>query len=678
MTPVLLLTTKYYSSTTKYYSSTTKYYPSTTPVVQSTTKYYSSTTPYYSVLQSTTPVLLHQVLHPPQKVTLDLHQVLCLSRKVTLDLQQVLRLPHRMTRMLDPRHIWNVISNARSNKCHLPSSPNTAPATQNDHPTCGKTTPVLQSTTQVLLRYYSTNAPSTKRDTWPSPSTAPVTKSDTRPSPCIAPVTKSATWPSPSTAPTTQSDTWTSPTTAPTTQSDTWPSPSTAPATQNDSQAWSLSHMKRHFQCEEQQMSPAKLTTYCACHAKWPSNICQKFAENRWNVISNARPIRSGSETAPRMIRDRFRQSATRHATEVTFRAPDERFVLKNTTFRAPAIFPNFTKYCAYHEKWHLNFTKYCAYHEKWHLNFTKYCAYHAKWHLNFTKYCACHEKWHLNFTKYCAYHAKWHLNFTKYCAPTTQSDTWTSPSTAPTTQSDTWTSPTTAPTTQRDTWPSPTTAPATQNDSQAWSSSHMKRHFQCEEQQMSPAKLTTYCACHAKWPSNICQKFAENRWNVISNARLIRSGSETAPRMIRDRFRQSATRHATEVTFRAPDERFVLKNTTFRAPAIFPNFTKYCAYHEKWHLNFTKYCAYHAKWHLNFTKYCACHEKWHLNFTKNCAYHAKWHLNFTKYCAYHAKWHLNFTNYCACHAKRRSDCNCNWLYYYAAILIDSTVPQRF
>ena len=117
----------------------------------------------------------------------------------------------------------------------------------------------------------------------------------------------------------------------------------------------------------------------------------QKFAENSWNVISNARPTRDRSETVPSMIQDRLRQSATR---EVTFRAPDERFVLKNTTFRAPAIFPNFTKSCAYHAKWHLNFTKYCAYHENWHLNFTKYCAYHEKWHLTFTKYCACHTEW--------------------------------------------------------------------------------------------------------------------------------------------------------------------------------------------------------------------------------------------------------------------------------------------
>ena len=152
-----------------------------------------------------------------------------------------------------------------------------------------------------------------------------------------------------------------------------------------------------------------------------------------------------------------------------------------------------------------------------------------------------------------------------------------------------------------------------------------------------------------------------------------MRGRSENDPSTFRDRFRQSATRRVTEVTFRAPDEHFVLKNTTFRAPAIFPNFTKYCAYHAKWHLNFTKYCAYHAKWHLNFTKYCAYHEKWHLTFTKYCAYHAKWHLNFTKYCAYHAKWRLNFTKYCAYHAKWHLNFT-----YYAAIVIDSTTTQWF
>ena len=98
--------------------------------------------------------------------------------------------------------------------------------------------------------------------------------------------------------------------------------------------------------------------------------------------------------------------------------------------------------------------------------------------------------------------------------------------------------------------------------------------------------------------------------WNVIYNARPIREWSETIPIMIRAWNRQSATRRANRVTFRAPDEHFLLKNITFRAPAIIPNSTKYCACHEKWHLTFTKYCPCHEKCHLTFTKYCACHEK--------------------------------------------------------------------
>ena len=59
--PVLLRTTKYYSSTTKYYSSTTPYYKvllqyysllqTYNKVLLRTTEYYSSTTPYYKVLQ---------------------------------------------------------------------------------------------------------------------------------------------------------------------------------------------------------------------------------------------------------------------------------------------------------------------------------------------------------------------------------------------------------------------------------------------------------------------------------------------------------------------------------------------------------------------------------------------------------------------------------------------------
>ena len=51
---------------------------------------------------------------------------------VTIQPHQILCLPRKMTRLLYRPHIWNVISNARSNRCHYPTSPNTAPATKND------------------------------------------------------------------------------------------------------------------------------------------------------------------------------------------------------------------------------------------------------------------------------------------------------------------------------------------------------------------------------------------------------------------------------------------------------------------------------------------------------------------------------------------------------------------
>ena len=48
---------------------------------------------------------------------------------ITLQPHQILRLPRKMTLMTDVRHIWNVIYNARSNRCHTPTSQSTAPAT---------------------------------------------------------------------------------------------------------------------------------------------------------------------------------------------------------------------------------------------------------------------------------------------------------------------------------------------------------------------------------------------------------------------------------------------------------------------------------------------------------------------------------------------------------------------
>ena len=54
---------------------------------------------------------------------------------------------------------------------------------------------------------------------------------------------------------------------------------------------------------EQQQMASSNITEYCACHANWLWKLSQKFLENCWNVISNAGPIRAGSDHDPTMIR---------------------------------------------------------------------------------------------------------------------------------------------------------------------------------------------------------------------------------------------------------------------------------------------------------------------------------------------------------------------------------------
>ena len=414
---------------------------------------------------------------------------------VTIQPHQILRLPRKMTRLLYRPHIWNVISNARSNRCHHPTSPNTAPATK------------------------------------------------------------------------------------------------------NASTALSSSHMKRHFQCAEQQVSLSNLTKYCACHEKWHCKISKKISKNRWNVISNAGPIRAWSDHDPTMKT----QTATRLASEVTFRAHHEHFLLKNTTFRAQSYIQTFTKYCACHVKCHLNFTKYCACHAE-RLTYLVLIAYETSFTVRGATGVTIQPHQILRLPR-------------KMTRLLYRPHIWNVISNA---RSNRCHHPT-----------SPNTAPATKNDSTALSSSHMKRHFQCAEQQVSLSNLTKYCACHEKWHCKISKKISKNRWNVISNAGPIRAWSEHDPSMIRawsehdpTMKTQTATRLASEVTFRAHHEHFLLKNTTFRAQSYIQTFTKYCACHVKCHLNFTKYCACHEKWHLNFTKYCACHEKWHLNFTKYCAGH--------------------------------------------------------
>ena len=162
-TPVLTCTTKYYSSTNLYYKVLLQYYPvlqSTTPVLRRTTKYYSNTTPYYnttlyyssttlyykvllkhySALHSTTlyyKVLLqyYPVLQSTSwliRITYETSFTMRGATKGSLQLQQILRLPRKRNVMIDPSLVWNVSYNARSDRNHPATSPNSTPATQKE------------------------------------------------------------------------------------------------------------------------------------------------------------------------------------------------------------------------------------------------------------------------------------------------------------------------------------------------------------------------------------------------------------------------------------------------------------------------------------------------------------------------------------------------------------------
>ena len=60
---------------------------------------------------------------------------------------QILRLPRKMTLMIDLRHIWNVIYNARSNRGYAPTSPNTAAASKSNAWTSPNALPATRSAT---------------------------------------------------------------------------------------------------------------------------------------------------------------------------------------------------------------------------------------------------------------------------------------------------------------------------------------------------------------------------------------------------------------------------------------------------------------------------------------------------------------------------------------------------
>ena len=95
---------------------------------------------------------------------------------------------------------------------------------------------------------------------------------------------------------------------------------------------------------------------------KYFRNISPKQMKRQLQCATDPRPFRAGSEQET-VIRNPPRNRGY-------FSGPPRAFCIEK--YNIPAIIPNFTEYCACHEKWHFNFTEYCACHEKWHLNVTK------------------------------------------------------------------------------------------------------------------------------------------------------------------------------------------------------------------------------------------------------------------------------------------------------------------
>ena len=225
------------------------------------------------------------------------------ATKVTLQHHQILRLLRTMTLMIDPGHIlWNVFYNAQSNRGYPPTSPNTAPATQNSSPkfrgNFSKT-----AVTSFTMRDRSENDPTMIREWSENETVSPQPAS--QPRLLFALTTSILYWKIQHFA--LRLSFQISPNAAPATKSDTWTSPNTAPATKANFHDWSASHMKRYLQWAEQQVSSSNITEYWIL--RLPRRITlQNFAETSPKRLqrhlqcgTDPRMIRPWSENDPRM-----------------------------------------------------------------------------------------------------------------------------------------------------------------------------------------------------------------------------------------------------------------------------------------------------------------------------------------------------------------------------------------
>ena len=321
---------------------------------------------------------------------------------ITLQPHQILRRPRKMNLMIDPHHIWNVIYNARSNSQHPPTSPNTAPATQNDHPTSDRNL-LKTAETSFPMRDRSEHDPRMIRPRKRKPQPA-------APQRLLFALARSRFYWKLQRFPLRLSF-QISPHAAPATKSDTWTSPNAAPATQNESHDWSASQMKPHLQCAEQQTSPSNLTKYCACHAKWSVMIDPHHIWNvNYNALSNRPHPPTSANTAPATPNESHDWSIS-HMKRRLHCAEQQ------------ASTSNLTKYCACHAKgisWLIRITYETSFtmrgatginlqpHQILRLPRKRNVMIdpHHIWNAHLQ--CAEQQASHSNLTKYCAGHAKW------------------------------------------------------------------------------------------------------------------------------------------------------------------------------------------------------------------------------------------------------------------------------
>ena len=524
---------KYYSVLLQYYpvlQSTTQVLLCTTPVLPCTTKYYSSTTKYFMIdphhiwnviynarsnkrqpptSANTAPATQNEshdwsASHMKRHLQCAEQQespshftkycachakwISCLIRityetsfpmrgatGINLQPHQILRLPRKMNLMIDPRHIWNVIYNARSNSQHPPTAPNTAPATQNDRPKSDRNL-LKTAETQFPMRRRSENDPTMIRE-WSDHE--PVTPQPAAQQRLLFTLARSRFYWKLQRFPlhlmigphhiwNVIYNAWSNRHHPPT-------APNTAPATQNECHDWSCSPMKRHFQCAEQQESPSHFTKYCACHAKWISCLIRityetsfpmrgatginlqphqilrlprkialpnlreiNWKQLKWHFQCATDPtmIRPRSDHDPRMIRPRKRKPQPAAPQRLLFALARSRFYWKLQRFPLRLSF-----------------------------QISPHAAPATK-----------SDTW-----------------ASPNAAPATKNDTWTSPNAAPATKNDTWASPNAAPATKSDTWASPNAAPATKSDTWTSPMLHLPHKVKHERHQMLhlPQKVT-------------------------------------------------------------------------------------------------------------------------------------------------------------------------------------------